>query len=519
MTLARLIFAIGVFWTVAFNVSADAADNATIEQVRDYRLAHEKEILQELIEYLAIPNHAFRAEDIQANLEFLLSAFERRGISARILETPGAPPTLYAETKSENAVMTLTVYTHLDGQPADEADWSTPPFEPALKRPPFGDDDLIEFDSSKLRANPNWRLFARSASDDKSPLIAMLAALDALRTIGESPNINLKFFVETDEEQGSPNLRRILEHHKGLFADDDFWLFADGPMHESGVQQIVFGVRGVTGAELTVYGARQPLHSGHYGNFSPNPASRLAHLLASTRDENGTILIEGIDALEAPINEESLERLRGRLKDLPSPLANLGLAAAEKPGAPREIAVLNTALNIKGLSAGAVGARARNAIPDTASASIGFRLAPGVPPAKALDLLERHIRDQGYEIVREAPSADMRLQHDKIIRVTRMDGGYPSAYTDLSDPQAVNMIRIVESVRPDFITIPIAGGSLPLFYFKDVIGAPFAIVPIANADNNQHAPDENIRLGNFFEGIELYAHILARLGNTDSIGD
>jgi acetylornithine deacetylase/succinyl-diaminopimelate desuccinylase-like protein len=137
------------------------------------------------------------------------------------------------------------------------------------------------------RIDPEWRLYARSAGDDKAPIIALLTTLKALREAGAKPTANLRILLDGEEEADSEHLDDYLEQHRALLSDIDTWLFFDGPVHQSRRPQVVFGVRGVVGMELTVYGATRSLHSGHYGNWSPNPAQMLASLLASMKDDDG----------------------------------------------------------------------------------------------------------------------------------------------------------------------------------------------------------------------------------------
>jgi acetylornithine deacetylase/succinyl-diaminopimelate desuccinylase-like protein len=166
------------------------------------------------------------------------------------------------------------------------------------------------------------------------------------------------------------------------------------------------------------------------------------------------------------------------------------------------------ALTVKGLESGNVGAKARNVIPASATAALGIRLVKGNDPQAMLDLVEAHIEKQGFHIVREEPDHATRLQYPKIARVTR-GGGYPAARTPMDLPIAQTIVAaMTEAAGEAPILVPALGGSLPLYLFTDVLGKPALIVPIANHDDNQHAPDENLRLANLFYGIDLYAALL-----------
>ncbi len=488
---------------------AASAQSPAVEAARAYRAAHGAEILAGFAELLAIPNVGSDSAGIHRNAVFIQAAFERSGARIERLKLPGAPPLIYGEIDVPGATRTLGVYVHYDGQPVDETRWTHAPWQPTLytasmeqggqPRPMPAPGEAVD---------PAWYLYARSAGDDKAPLGALLAALDALRDAGLALTSNVRFLFEGEEEMGSPHLARYLERYGDRYADVDVWLFCDGPVHQSRRPQLVFGVRGVTGLEVTVYGATRSLHSGHYGNWAPVPGFLLADLLASMKDEDGRVRIDGFYDSVAPLGEAE----RAALANLPSfddeLRQELGLARTEGEGASLAERLLLPALTVKGLESGNVGAKARNVIPATATASLGIRLVKGNDPEAMLDLVEAHIRRQGFHIVRDDPDHATRLRYPKIARVTR-GGGYPAARTPMDLPLAQAVIRAMTDAAGEApILVPALGGSLPLYLFTDVLGKPALIVPIANHDDNQHAPDENLRLANLFYGIDLYAALL-----------
>lgn len=456
-------------------------------------MQNEKAIVDELTRFLAIPNVASDLPNIEKNAQAIIEMFKARGVEARTLRMEGVPPLVVADLRVPGAKQTVAFYAHYDGQPVDPAQWSTPPWEPAIK--PAGP------------ITPESRIYARSASDDKSPIVALAAALDALRANRIKPKVNIKFVFEGEEEAGSPNLAEYMQK----FADDlavDAWIMCDGPVHQSRKMQVYFGARGVVDLELTVYGPRRALHSGHYGNWAPNPALALARLLASMKDERGDVLIEGFYDGTAPIGEEERAAI-AEASSFDDPLrAQLGLAATEADDAPYLERMLIPSLNIRGLSSATTGAAARNIVPPTATASLDIRLAKGNDPERMLDLVEAHVREQGYHVVRADPDSATRVAHERIARIDRFPG-YPAARVSLDTPIARDVIgAATRAAGEPPILAPTLGGSLPLYLFEEVLATPAVGVPIANHDDNQHAPDENLRLANLWYGIDLVAALM-----------
>ncbi|MFT5143705.1 MAG: acetylornithine deacetylase/succinyl-diaminopimelate desuccinylase-like protein, partial [Thalassolituus oleivorans] len=361
--------------------------------------------------------------------------------------------------------------------------------------------------------DPEWRLYARSAGDDKAPIAAILPVLAAFAEAGVTPTSNLIFFLDGEEEAGSPHLGEYMKRYQDLIAPIDIWLFFDGPAHQSGRPQITFGVRGAMGMEVTVYGATRNLHSGHYGNWAPDTPSLLAHLLASMKDADGQVLVDGWYDSADPIGDEEREALR-QMPDSDAALQReLGIAWTEGQPASLSERILLPALTIRGISSGNTGALARNVIPNTAVASLGIRLVKGNVPAHLRDLIVRHIEKQGYHVVAEDPDLETRLAHPRIAKVTG-GGGDPAARTSMRNPFARQVAQAASEAADkafgpgSLVVAPGMGGTLPLYLFTDVAGKPAIIVPVANHDNNQHAADENLRIANLWYAIDLYAALL-----------
>ena len=477
------------------------------DSVRAYRVAHEAQILEDFSRLLAMPNVATRVSDIETNAAFITEALKQRGFQTQLLSAgSGTPPAIYGELKAPHARRTLVFYAHYDGQPAGQAAWRSDPFKPVVRA---GNSAATSKDVDWRAAgkiDPEWRIYARSASDDKAPIQSMLAALDALRAAGKHPTVNVKVFYEGEEEQGSHHLADILRQYHEVLAGDVFVL-SDGPRHASGQMQVFFGARGVAAVELTVYGPARPLHSGHYGNWAPNPAVTLTHLLASMRDEEGHILIPGFYDSVQPLSAAEKTLLAG-LPDVESGLKrDLALGRTEGPERLAD-SISRPALNIRGLRSGDVGEGAANAIPTDARASIDFRLVPDQTPQEVREKTEAFLKAQGWFVVSDEPDMATRTAHPKVIRA-EWSLDYPAYRADMNAPAVKAVVASIQrSTGGPVLQMPILGGSVPMYTFAAALHMPIVGVPLANADNNQHGANENLRIQNLWDGIEIYAGLL-----------
>jgi acetylornithine deacetylase/succinyl-diaminopimelate desuccinylase-like protein len=480
--------------------------------VERWRMSHAAAIVRELADFVALPNLASDRPNIEKNAEHLLGLLRGRGIEGRLLQEPEAPPVVFGELRSPTAEYTVVFYAHYDGQPVDPSQWTGSPWKPVLRDKPLEQGGReIPFPEQDYSQLDEARLYGRSTSDDKAAIVAMLSALDALRAARAQPSLNLKFFFEGEEEAGSPHLRQLFEHNRDLLKAD-VWIFCDGPVHQSRRMEVVYGVRGSLGLELTVYGATRTLHDGHYGNWSPNPAALLAQLLAGMRDSDGRVLIAGFSKRVRALTEAE-RRVVAAVPSVDAQLRrSLGLARTEASNAPITERILLPALNIRGLQAGHVGAQAANAIPTEARASIDFRLVPDQTPEDIKTAVEQHLKTRGYYVVHETPNAEARLAHGPIVRA-EWEAGYPGIRTAIDLPPSRAVAKVVrDAAGGPIVQLPNMGGSLPLYLLHDVLATPFVIVPIANHDNNQHAANENLRLRNLWDGINLFGALFTDLG-------
>jgi len=500
---------LSIFVLLCFaSVTAIRAESVA-DSVNEWRQAHEQQIVDQFAELLAIPNVAADAANIRRNAAFIGKMLEDRGMRVELLELENGNPAVFAEKTAPGATRTIMMYMHYDGQPVNADNWASDPWSPVIRT------DLVESGGRqvpmKAPFDPEWRIFARSAGDDKAPIMALGAALQALVAAGIEPTVNLKVFMEAEEEDGSPNLRRMIETYKDKLAAD-LWLFCDGPAHQSRRWQLVYGVRGTYGFNLTVYGPNRPLHSGHYGNWAPNPIMLLTELIDSMRAPDGHILVDGYYEQVLPLSQAELDAIAASPQMDQALIAELGIGAPETEE-PLNIAITRPAMNLRGIRGGDVGDQARNVIMPSAQASIGLRLVPAQTPEYLHDVIERHVEKQGFFIIHGEPSDEQRQQHRRLARLDwSKSGGYPAYRTSFDDPLAARISTLLDKLSDHtLIQTPTMGGSLPIYIIDDVLQTPVLILPTANHDDNQHGANENLRLQNLWDAIEIFATLLTGL--------
>ena len=516
MKLMKILRAGGiVLVTTALGAPANAQKTSPVDAakaVREYREANEDRIVRELREFLAIPNVAGDKANIQKNAERLRVMLEARGIETHLLSIEGRGPVVFGKLETPGAKRTVIFYAHYDGQPVDAAAWTDKaPFEPILY------DNAMETGGKRIsfpapastpHYKDDWRIYARSASDDKSPIVALLAALDALNSKQIPLSVNLKVIFEGEEEAGSEHLQQTLELHKNLLAGDVL-LTGDGPVHQSGRPLIFFGARGDIGLDITVYGPVRALHSGHYGNWAPNPAMELARLLTAMKDENGRVKISGYYDDVTPLGEAEKRALAEMPNNDAELQRELGIAKPEGGGKKLVELLMEPSLNIRGIRSAYVGEQAQNVVPDRAEVSLDARLVKGEDPKQKSRQIVEFIRQRGFFVVDREPTMDERRAHDKVAKVIEQ-GGYRASRTQMDLPVSKAIVSVMKDAEGDVVIAPTLGGSVPMYVFED-LGLPWVGVPIVNYDNHQHSSDENLRLGHFWRGMEVFGSLLAGL--------
>ncbi|MEM9837345.1 MAG: M20/M25/M40 family metallo-hydrolase, partial [Bacteroidota bacterium] len=358
--------------------------------------------LPDFYEFLSFPNDARIEGQLEENLIWLEAQFKLRGFTTRRLANGGTDLLLTEFRARRKKAPTVLFYGHLDGQSVDPSKWVlAEPFRPVLgTMNPLPDGSLAYEALGELPAGEalmDSRIFARSASDAKAPIMMFLVAWDHFIENGGKLPYHLKFIVDTEEEISSPHLPAAVEQYREELAADHL-VILDGPVHTSQQPTLVYGARGIAKARLTVYGPKVPLHSGHYGNYAPNPALRLAQLLAGMKDDEGKVTIPGwYDGIE--LDEATQKILAATPDDLAGIHQKLGFATPDAVGNNLQEALQYPSLNIRGMNSGWVGKAARTIIPATAVANIDIRLVAESEGDRLLGLLRQYLLEEGYFII------------------------------------------------------------------------------------------------------------------------
>jgi acetylornithine deacetylase/succinyl-diaminopimelate desuccinylase-like protein len=492
-----------VFLLATAFAAVSAAPTPEVLRVREWRAAHERQILQELIELVSLPNVASDQADIAKNAALLTTMFERRGFSVARIETKGSP-ILVARRDAAKPLGTLTFYMHYDGQPADPKGWTFgAPFAPTAYR----GQTRVDLSATKGPIDPDVRVYGRAVADDKGPIVAFLAAMDGLIHAKADLPWNLRVVLDGEEEAGSPNFDAAMQQHSEMVRAD-LAIIVDSPRHASNLPTLFYGSRGLVGATITIFGATGDLHSGNYGNFVLDPAMALAQLLASMKSADGRVTIKGFYDDVVPLTPTE----RRAIDEIPNVdqklLEQFGLARAEHPDSRIEMQHNFPTLTVVGLQSGTMGPGARNAIAATATGRVEMRLVKGLDPQRQLDRLAAHVREQGYFLVDAPPDAATRRKHPRIAQLTPTRGGFPIGKASMEDPRTMMAAQAIRALDQRLVQMPTIGGSLPFSTFTDTLALPTVGLAVVNFDNNQHAANENLRVGHLWEAIDIFAALL-----------
>lgn len=439
--------------------------------------AHEPAYLNRLIDYLRQPSISAHGQGIAEVADILLNWLEDLGFTAELKPTAGWPMVLGKRIEDPN-LPTIMLYGHYDVQPPDPLElWESPPFEPTIR---------------------NGRLYARGVGDNKGQHTAHLFAIESLLAVtdGKLP-CNILFLLEGEEEIGSPHIAQFIADHKEELKAD-LVIISDGPVEQDGRSSIEFGVRGIASFELRARGANTDLHSGNWGGVVPNPLWTLVHLLGTMKNAQGEITIEGFyDNVEPPtaLEREALEALPIDVEAVKQELALTRLDAPEERPYYDRLALWPT-FTINGLHGGYAGSNTKTVLPCEAFVKCDMRLIEAQSVDEIMEKVVAHVKKHAPEV--------------EVIRQAGMD---PSK-TPLDSPYTQPIIEAITAVQGEEPVLrPAMGGSLPNYVFTKTLGLHTFVIPYANADEANHAPNENMELWRIPMGIKTSASILLHLGN------
>jgi acetylornithine deacetylase/succinyl-diaminopimelate desuccinylase-like protein len=513
----RLPHALAAFAAVAISAAPAAGQPLPVYEIEERVGAALPSAFGLYRELLTYPNDAHYPEDILRLVDWLESRFAERGFTTQRIETEGSP-LLLAERPSRGAERTVLIYLQADGQPVDPSRWDQEsPWLPVLKEQ-RADGSWAEIPWERLEQglargpagregwDPEWRIFARSAADSKGPVAQFLSAVSILDEAGIAPDFNMKVIIDTQEEQGSPHLPAAVIRYRDRLAADMLVIF-DGPPHVSGRPTLKFGARGIAMVTLTTYGPTAPQHSGHYGNYLPNPVFHLSRILSSAKDADGRVTIPGwYDGVH--LDAETKRILDAVPDDEPAILRSMGVATRDRVGDNLQEAVQYPSLNVRGIRAGWVGDEARTIVPDEAIAEIDIRLVAESDADMLVALLRRHVESQGFHVLQRAPTLEERRTIPRIASMVhhRAYGAFRTPFDSEPGRWLTAAFTYLYGETP--IRIRTSGGSIPISPFVETLGVPAVSVPTVNPDNNQHSPNENLRVGSFVEGIRIMLAVL-----------
>jgi len=486
--------------TIVGSVALASAQQPDVERyIRDHQAA----IVREFMELVAIPNVRTDLPNIKRNADLLGRMLERRGMNPEIWETPSTP-LVYGERLVPGAARTILFYIHFDGQPVDKAGWKqADPWQPIVRAGTLeeGAEEIRDW-AARSSFPDTWRVYARSAGDDKGPIQAFVSAMDA---IDGKPAVNVKVILHGEEEGGGPALDAAVKSHADKLRSD-LLLIVDGPQHPSGNPTLYYGARGGAGLTVTVYTAKSAMHSGNYGNWLPDANVRLAQLIASMVGATGKVAIDGFYDDVLPFPPAAVKMMQEVPDDSESMRRQYGLGSTDGAAASLQEGLNLPSFSVHMMKGGEVG----GVIAASATAEIAMRLVAENSPRQMVDRVLAHIRRQGYFIVERDPDAATLAAHPRIAKVTTRGGASSGAWR--TDPDVLEARFVTDALRARWggrlVRIRTLGGGVPAGPFIDAFHVPTIGLSLANYDDNQHTDNENLRLGNLWNGIATLAAIM-----------
>jgi acetylornithine deacetylase/succinyl-diaminopimelate desuccinylase-like protein len=485
--------------------TATAASAAPADMARAYVGAHKKQIVEEYLKLVAVPDLHGDVPNLKRNADLLLAMMKKRGLDAELWVPSNGIPVVFGEKLVPGARHTILFYIHYDGQPVDPKRWAQPdPFKPVIRT------DTIEHGGKTVAMLPpeipdDWRVYARAAGDDKVPIEAILTALDAI-----PPKENIKIFLHGEEEGGGPGQDEVIKKYPDKLKSD-VTVILDGPAHPLGKATIYYGARGGANLTVTVFTAKQGMHSGNYGNWMPDANVRLSQLIASMVDAKGKVVIPGFYSDVLPFKPDAVAMMKAVLDQSADIRKEYGVGGTDGAASYLQEGLNLPSFSIHRMAGGEVG----GVIPASATAEIAMRLVKENNPKTMVDRVIAHIRAQGYFVTDRDPDVATLAAHDKIAKITtratdpNTSGG--AWRTDPGDPEAQFITGAMEATwgKHKVVRIRTTGGGVPATPFIDAFHVPVVGVSLANYDDNQHSDNENLRLGNLFDGVVTLAGMMA----------
>jgi acetylornithine deacetylase/succinyl-diaminopimelate desuccinylase-like protein len=496
----KSIIAISVFSLILSSLSAQENWDPKINSKLSEVLASHKE-------FVSIPNLPADKQKMYENIDWVKNRYEKVGFQLKKLES-STLPVLFAQRILDPTFKTVLFYFHLDGQAVNPKMWNQKnPFLPMLKeQKEDGDWRAIPWSSLKGEINDDWRIFGRAAADDKAPIIMFLSALELLQKQHQNPKFNIKIIFDLEEEYGSQGFLSTLKKYKEAYRSD-YMIIMDGPAHNSNQPTLTFGCRGIATCSITSYGSKLPQHSGHYGNYVSNPVFSLSRLLTSMKSDDGKVLIK--DYYKGININKVVSNILNSVPDSTIDINNsLLIHKAESVGENYQEALQYPTLNVRQIGTSWKGEGLKTIIPEYATANIDVRLVVETDGELQLEKIKKHIKNQGFLVLDRVPTDKERLENSKIVTF-KGNSGVNAFRTPLNSPFGEKLRTSLTSIfgkKP--VSIRTMGGTVPIISAISELNIPAIIVPMVNMDNNQHNPNENIRIGNIRQGIKICLAIL-----------
>ena len=448
-----------------------------LDPVFDHIAARHDEYVARLIDYVRHPSISAQNVGIREVADLLVGMIGRMGLDVELVPTNNHPM-VFAEYHAGPDLPTVLLYGHYDVQPPDPLElWTTPPFEPAIR---------------------DGRIWARGVGDNKGQHFAQLMAIEAHLAVHGRLPCNVKILLEGEEEIGSPQIAELVRRHADLL-QADLVVTADGPLHASGRAVVTYGVRGMASFELRARTAVRDAHSGNHGGLMPNAIWTLIHLLSTMKSPTGEITIEGLHDPIVPPTDAEHAAMAALPLDVDAYKVEMGLDRLDAPE-DRDFwsrLMFRPTLTVNGLHGGYGGPGSKSVLPCEAVAKCDIRLVEAMTPEQVFDCVRQHV-------ARHAPDVEFVPQGSMLPSKTQMESPWGAVLRD-----AITRAR---GEAP--LEYPCVGGSLPDYVFTKILGVPAFVTPYANADEANHAPNENLEIGLFLAGIRSGAALLSTVGNS-----